>query len=394
MSAIRDSAMNLSRIDTHAHLNPGYAGFEGHAQGVEREGKNLPQNTWRIAAYAARALYGIDPGPLIREDTQAEISARARELREKGEWGALAHAMDVARIDKQIAFCGFDMQLRQPFAEDHGGRLSFLAYIDPIVTGGGQYPCPDHPALPEPYYATLCGLLKRELKDLDDYLDAVDATVDGWKEHNVVGLKTAVAYTSGLRLNAGETSAVRAAFARKNAMTPAEERMVCNAGLRHAFAACGRNQLPVVIHTGFQIWGHSSLEQSNPMHLHNILVDERFKDVTFVLLHGGNPYVGETTYLASMFPNVNIDFTWISWMSPARFRLALAEWVAIVPHDRFCWGSDSGTPETICGIDGITREAIADALEEMVADRIIDERYALNWIEYAYRKTPQRVFGI
>ena len=302
--------------------------------------------------------------------------------------------MDVAHIEKQIAFCGFDMKLAAPFAAQHAGRLSFLAYIDPIVTGGAEYPCPDNPSLHTPYYTALCNFLGRELRSLDDYLDAVDDTVDSWKAHNVVGLKTAVAYTSGLCIDAYDPSAVRAAFARKDAMTAADELMVCNTGLRQAFAACGRNDLPVVIHTGFQIWGHSDLRQSNPMHLHNILIDDRFKDVTFVLLHGGNPYVGETTYLASMFPHVNIDFTWLSWMSPARFKPALAEWITIVPHDRFCWGSDSGTPETICGIDRITREAIADVLEDMVAERIIDERYALSWIEYAYRKTPQRLFGI
>ncbi len=47
---------------------------------------------------------------------------------------------------------------------------------------------------------------------------------------------------------------------------------------------------------------------------------------------GDNPYVGETTYLAKMFPNVVIDFTWISWMSRARFRQALREWHRVMSH--------------------------------------------------------------
>jgi hypothetical protein len=394
VTKIREAAMEMWRIDTHAHLGHGNGTFEGQAETVEAEGKSLPQNEYRIAAYAARSLYGIDPGPFIREDTQEEISAKAAELRKRGEWGALAHAMDVAHIEKQIAFCDHRPEVSQPFAGEHGGRLSCLAYIDSVVNGDGVYPCPDHTGLPAPYYTRLCELLGRDLKNLDDYLDALDTTIDAWRDHNVVGLKTAVAYTSGLGIGSPSPREARSAFGRKDRMTAADERVVCNTGLRHAFAACGRNDLPVVIHTGFQIWGHSTLEQSNPMLLHNVLIDERFEDVTFVLLHGGNPYVGETTYLATMFPNVNIDFTWISWMSPARFKPALAEWIAVVPHDRFCWGSDSATPETICGIDGITREAIADVLEEMVSDRIIDERYAMTFIEYLYQKTPRRLFDL
>ena len=89
-----------------------------------------------------------------------------------------------------------------------------------------------------------------------------------------------------------------------------------------------------------------------------------------------------------------IDFTWIGWMSPPRFRPALGEWLAAVPHDRICWGSDSGTPESIAGIDSIMRKLIADVLVAGVDERTIDEGYALEFIENAYQKTPARVFGL
>ena len=154
-----------------------------------------------------------------------------------------------------------------------------------------------------------------------------------------------------------------------------------------------RNGSAIVIHTGFQIWGHSNLEQSNPLLLHNLLIDRRYRDIRFVLLHGGNPYVGETSYLAGMFPNVFIDFTWLGWVSPARFRGALAEWLACVPHDKLCWGSDSGGPESIAGTDSIVRRLIADVLESCIADGTIDERYAMEFLENAYEKTAARLFG-
>jgi len=162
-------------------------------------------------------------------------------------------------------------------------------------------------------------------------------------------MKPALAYTIGLHFTDPSLDEARAAFARKRNMSLADATIIQHIAFRHALLACRRNKLPVVVHTGFEIWGHADLRQSNPMDLHNLLIDPRYKDIVFVLLHGGNPYVGETTYLARMFPNVVIDFTWISWMSRARFRLALREWLEIVPHNRICWGSDSGTPETIAG---------------------------------------------
>ena len=130
------------------------------------------------------------------------------------------------------------------------------------------------------------------------------------------------------------------------------------------------------------------------MLLHNLLIDSRYKDITFVLLHGGNPYVGETTYLARMFPNVVIDFTWISWMTRSRFRQALREWLEVVPHNKLCFGSDSATPESIAGIGHVTRSEIAHVLVEMLEEGMLDKEAAHIFLVHCYQKTPARVFGL
>jgi predicted TIM-barrel fold metal-dependent hydrolase len=150
----------------------------------------------------------------------------------------------------------------------------------------------------------------------------------------------------------------------------------------------------LVVHTDFQIRGHADLQQSHPLLLHNLLVDSRYKDLTFVLLHGGNPDVGERTYLAKLFPNVVIDFPWISWVTRARFRQARREWLEVVPHDRLCWGSDSSTPETIVGIGRCMRAEIAGVLLEMLREGMLDERAAEDFLEHCFQKTPARIFGL
>ena len=391
---LRDACITEPRIDTHAHLMEDFPSLSEQAQAWEHFETTQQLIDSRIAAEGCRKLYGEDIGVVVRPDVSQSVLDASVSLRERGAWQAIAHALNTARITKQIAFCGFNPEESRPFADEAPpGRLAYLAYIDSVINGTGMYPCPDHPQLEGTYYDHLCAQLG-PLPDLDAYLAALDAGIDQWRSFGVVGMKTAIAYTSGLAISDPEEEDVRSAFSRKNDMTEGDIGIVRDYAFRHILKACLRNNLPVVIHTGFQIWGHAPLPQSNPMLLHNIISDTRYRDLTFALLHGGNPYVGETTYLAGMFSNVIIDFTWISWMTPARFRLALGEWLACVPHDRMCWGSDSITPESIAGINSVVRHAVADVVEQAFQDRLIDERYGHEFILNTCQNTPRRVFGL
>ncbi len=391
---VREACLTQGRIDTHAHLGDTYSDLRDGIESRRHIGNAGALIGARVEAEGCRILYGRDVGAVLRHDVPTEVLDAATELRARGAWAAIEHALDTAGIEQQLAFCGHRPADGRPFADDAPpGRLGYLAYIDSAINGTGNYPSPDFSTLDGTYYGKLCEQLG-PLNTLDDYLGALDNEIDQWRSHGVVGMKTAIAYTSGLAITNPGTDEARVSFARRNDMTEQDFRTVHDCAFHHVVRACKRNGLPVVIHTGYQIWGHADLSQSNPMLFHPVIVNPEYRDVTFVLLHGGNPYVGETTYLAGMFENVVIDFTWIGWMTPARFRLALAEWLACVPHDRMCFGSDSGTPETIVGIDSTMRRLMADVLDECVADRTIDERYALEFVENCYSATPKRVFGL
>ncbi len=390
MTKIREACLNEIRIDTHAHLDDNYPALKEISNSFNTE--SLINS--RVIAEGCRVLYDTDVGVFLRPNAPGIIFEKAEELRNRGAWEAVDFALNKAKIEKQIAFSSFRPEQISPFVNcAEKNKIYYFAFVDEAINGHGQIPNPDFPGTDTTYYSRLCGLFG-ELNSLDDYLSIVDETVNNWRAKGVVGMKTAVAYTSGLKISKPSVKEASSAFGKKNDMTDDDYRVVRDFIFHHLLKACLRNNFPVVIHTGFQIWGHANLEQSNPMLLHNILIDPDYKDLTFVLLHGGNPYIGETTYLAGMFPNVIIDFTWITWMSPVRFKNALLEWLAVVPHHKMCWGSDSQTPESIAGIDSITRRYIADALETAVKERIIDERYALEFIEKSYRKTAERVFGL
>ncbi|KAL6519364.1 hypothetical protein OROGR_018684 [Orobanche gracilis] len=50
------------------------------------------------------------------------------------------------------------------------------------------------------------------------------------------------------------------------------------------------------------------LRLSNPLHLRNLLEDNRFSKCRIVLLHASYPYCKEASYLASVYPQVYLDF--------------------------------------------------------------------------------------
>ncbi len=393
-SDIRNVCMTAERIDTHSHLGDHFPSLRERVAGWKDLSTTQAMIDSRLAAEGCRQLYGIDMGTFARSDSPPAVFKKADAVKACGEWKAIEAALDQAGIVKQLVFCDYFPEKSRPFASQApAGRLAYLAYIDPAVNGAYECPAPDHPFGDKTYYGRLTTFLG-PLASFDAYLDALDAQIDRWRSYGVVGMKTAIAYTSGLQVSDPTINQARAAFAHKHDMTPENFVAVHDYAFRHCLLACRRNHLPVMFHTGFQIWGHASLEQSNPMHLHNLFVDPRYRDNVFVLIHGGNPYTGEANYLAGMFQNVYIDFTWISWMTPARFRDALYEWLANVPNTRMVWGSDSAAPESIMGADRITRGLVADTLEQALKDRVIDERYALEFIENTYLNTPRRLFGV
>lgn len=388
-SDVRFKAMTLERIDTHSHYSiRNQSELKGHDDFI-----NTPELLGSsILATGSQKLYGINPGLFLRSDSSEEIFRKAADLRAKGPGEALETSMDTANISTQLLF---NIGVHPKYNKEVGLslRVQLLNYVDNLIVGDVKAFSPDGSDMEFNYYDAICNRLG-ELNNMSDYLSAMDADIDSWRDYRVVGAKVSLAYSIGLKFSDPSFEDAQNAFAKKRNMSLEEMTIVQHYAFRHMLLACQRNGLPVVVHTGFQIWGHADLQVSNPIHLHNLLIDKRYKDITWVLLHGGNPYVGETTYLARMFPNVYIDFTWISWMTRVRFHMALAEWIEIVPHGKFCWGSDSNSPETIVGIGEITRERIANVLEDQIAHGIMDEKVAIDFLEHSYVQTPRRVFQL
>ncbi|HYA57226.1 MAG TPA: amidohydrolase family protein [Thermoplasmata archaeon] len=84
--------------------------------------------------------------------------------------------------------------------------------------------------------------------------------------------------------------------------------------LKELYAACTRERLPVIFHTGTSVFPRARNRFSDPMFVEDVALD--FPDLTIVLAHGGRPIWMETAvFLARRFPNVWLE---VSGVPPAR----------------------------------------------------------------------------
>ncbi|KAK6152355.1 hypothetical protein DH2020_014990 [Rehmannia glutinosa] len=135
--------------------------------------------------------------------------------------------------------------------------------------------------------------------------------VDNLKSYPFVGFKSIAAYRSGLEIN---TNVLKkdADEGLNDVLRAGKPVRITNKNFIdyifiHALEVAQCFDLPIQIHTGF---GDKDLDLrvSNPLHLRNLLEDSRFSKCRIVLLHASYPFSKEASYLASVYPQVYLDF--------------------------------------------------------------------------------------
>ena len=147
---------------------------------------------------------------------------------------------------------------------------------------------------------------------LEQVVDAFVATVENARATGHLGLKSIIAYRTGLAIR--ETSKAEAV----EAFSPVKERARRDGKVRladkplndylllRALEVAEKQELPLQFHTGL---GDNDLDMlyANPLHMRPLFESNRYKNVPFVLLHASYPYVRELGYLASLYSNVWMD---------------------------------------------------------------------------------------
>ena len=153
-------------------------------------------------------------------------------------------------------------------------------------------------------------ILKHET--FDQVVEAFVTTVEDARATGHVGLKSIIAYRTGLAIRKTSKAEALEAFstvnerAQRDGTVRLADKPLNDYLLLRALEVAEKQALPVQFHTGL---GDNDLDMlyANPLHMRPLFESSQYKHVPFVLLHASYPYVRELGYLASLYSNVWMD---------------------------------------------------------------------------------------
>ncbi len=238
--------------------------------------------------------------------------------------------------------------------------------------------------------------------DLAGYEQFVQETMANNQKHGGVAIKYEAAYFRTLYFSDPPREQAEAIYNRYRAggvPTASEYRIFQDYIFRIMVKQAGKLHLPMHFHSAVGIGDYFSLRNGNVLNLENVLRDQRYKDVTFVLLHGGWPYEREAALLTAV-KNVYLDTSFQSQMLyPSEFKEVLKLLLTIYP-DKMMYGSDAfpfndalGAEESFWLAARSSRMALAAALAELVEEGAISETKAIEMARNYLHDNAAALYG-
>jgi hypothetical protein len=238
-----------------------------------------------------------------------------------------------------------------------------------------------------------------ESTTFDGFVEAYRAAIGDLRARGIVGMKSVIAYRTGLHVAEVARDDAAAAFAtvheqaRRNGRLRIESKALLDHLVVIAVAESARQGVPIQFHTGL---GDPDLDLTlvDPAAL-RLLFSERFRAAPIVLLHTGYPYVRSLAYLAAMFPNVYADMGEAILFAAGEATQIYRELLGLAPASKLLFSTDASlVPELYWVGARVGRRALGRVLEEQIADGAIDERIALDWAERILWRNSEAVYGL
>jgi len=238
--------------------------------------------------------------------------------------------------------------------------------------------------------------------DLTGYVDFVRKTMEDNQKHGGVAIKFEAAYFRSLYFSDPARDTAEAIYNKYRAggvPTTEEYRIFQDYIFRRITDEAGKLHLPMHFHSAVGIGDYFSLHNGNVLNLENVLRDARYKNVTFVLVHGGWPYEREAALLTAV-KNVYLDTSFQTEMLyPSQFKEVVKQLLTLFP-DKMMYGSDAfpfnealGAEESMWLAARTTRTGLAAALAELVEEGAFRETKALELARNYLHDNAARLYG-
>lgn len=231
-------------------------------------------------------------------------------------------------------------------------------------------------------------------------VDAFVAGVEGARASGHVGLKSIIAYRTGLDVEwTTRDDAARAFGIVKDQADRAGSIRLANKPLNDflvltALEIANRQEMPIQFHTGF---GDTDVDmiKANPLYMRPLLQSDRFRSVPFVLLHAAYPYVRQLGYLAAMYPNVYMDISLSIPFITTEIPRMIHEAMGLTPLTKILYSSDAfSIPEIFWLANRWGRSALERVLDEIVQVGALTEAQAQKAGEQILNGNARRVYGL
>jgi uncharacterized protein len=232
----------------------------------------------------------------------------------------------------------------------------------------------------------------------DDFLDAFVAGVAGAKAAGHIGLKSIIAYRTGLDIRGVTREEAAQAFeeikpvADEQGKIRLANKTLCDFLVIAALVIANEQALPFQFHTGL---GDTDLDmlKANPFHMRQLFESGRFDRVKFVLLHGSYPYTRELGYLAAMYPNIYMDISLAIPFITTQIPVMLREAFGLTPLNKILYSSDAfSIPEIYWLANRWGRAALEQVLGEIVDAGALTEKEAFDAGERILNRNIREVY--
>jgi predicted TIM-barrel fold metal-dependent hydrolase len=211
----------------------------------------------------------------------------------------------------------------------------------------------------------------------DQFIDAFVAEVENAKANGYVALKSIIAYRTGLDIREWSRDEVESAFiqvkeqARRDGKIRLASPPINDLLVLKALEIANRQGMPIQFHTGY---GDSdvNLLLANPLHFRPWLQSGKFSRVPWVILHMGYPYLRESAYLASIYPNIFVDLSLAIPFAVGDSQSMLIQLLGLAPTSKLLYASDGfSIPELFWLGAKVCRTYLGRVLDQLVTDNIL-----------------------
>jgi len=215
-----------------------------------------------------------------------------------------------------------------------------------------------------------------------------------------VGLKTIIAYRTGLRIRRVPSEAAKNEFLQAKNGTAEQAWFGPKVKLLRDFLIIRALELsveldvPMQFHTGVGDYD-IVMDQCDPALLYDLLKDEKLRHATVVLVHSGFPNNPTAAYIVSLLPNVFLDFSltipYLNLVESSRLK----EILQIAPASKIMYGSDAfNLPELYWLGAKVGRDILSKCLSQLCQGGLFSDASARQMAVKILFENANKLYGL